>query len=894
MAQPHCLAAGLIILAASALAQPAAKPSLAQAAELLGQQKPKDAEAVLRRIVKAEPGNASAWNLLGAALDSQHACPEAEAAFQRAARLAPGAAAVWNNLGNHYTACGDSIQAGEAFRKVLALEPGHPNAHLQLARLAVERKDGAAALRHVDRLDAAQQADPALVLLRARALARVDRKAEALALLDGLERRAEGPQAWHALGLALAECGEFGRAEGLFSRALEADPANLDILHNLGVAALRAGHPQRGQDVLEAALRIRPEDPELLLQLGRALAAQNQCEDAIRVLAKARKLAPKEAEIVRLLAETSAQAGFSGDAALLFGEFLKLRPGDDNARLQRGLAYASARDKQNALQDLEGYVHRHPDDPEGHFGLAFALTLADPARAFEHFDRAIQLKPEYLQARLTRGAFFLHVGRPAEALPDLQYALGQRPDDLEVIDLLGRAYLSLDRPQDAAEVLQRGYEKAPHDPRILQHLGRAQFSLGKEAEGARLVEEFARLAPDRSIARRPAGRLRFLFLSPEELRAGYEEALRRLLVTRPADHALRAKLARLLLEEEKTDEALGQYRQILQGAAGAGVLVESAHALMQFHQHQFALPFLQRALVLEPSSETRLDLAIATSQASGPQPAIEELEKTPAAERKGDYYLLRGQLLDTLGRVKEAAESLNAALALAPARGDLYHSATLFLLKNRMAREADALLDRAIQNVPDDRDLQLLKAVILARASRLEESRLLLERMSRRWPEWSRPYLARGVVEQGQYRNEEALRSVQTALDLGENSPEAYFYLGLALHKASPEQWRRALDAAEQAIAMSPDDPWARILAGRISKEAGRYDAALRYLREATRMKPGLAQAHYWLGSTYLAMGKTAEGQQEMAQVDRLRDRDAAGVNSEDWGMREKLFALSQ
>ncbi len=472
--------------------------------------------------------------------------------------------------------------------------------------------------------------------------------------------------------------------------------------------------------------------------------------------------------------------------------------------------------------------------------------------------------------------------------------LRERPDDLEGMGLLGEAYLALGRSRDAAGVLRRGYEKSPDDRRILQNLATALIRSGNEEEGAHVLDQLARLGPERRAAGSGPGNLSVLLLSPAEQRAIYEDNLRRVLATRPTDTGLRARLARLLLAENKTGEAVRCYREILAGPAECPVLLESARALIEFRQQALAAEFLKRAAAMSPSPDQRLDLAIATSRVSGPQAAMEDLEKTPADARKGDYYLVKAQLLDDMGHVQAASESLDRCLALAPARPDLYHSATLFLLRNGLHRAAAGMLERAIKALPDDRELQLLNGVVLALLGRSEESRLLLVQISQKWPEWSRPYLVRGIVEQIEYHSEEAVSSIQTAMALGERGPEAYYYLGLALHQASPEQWKPALDAARQAIEMSPDDPWARILAGRISKQAGQYDAAVRYLKEAIRIRPDLAQGHYWLGSTYLASGKKADGQQEMAEVDRLQEVNPSRVHGEDGGVREKLFALSQ
>jgi tetratricopeptide (TPR) repeat protein len=872
----------------------ASTASLARAADFLRHGQPQEAEKLLSALVKAEPGSAAAWNLLGAALDEQDKHEQAQVAFDQAARLAPRSASVWNNLGNHYVACGNPAKALDSFRKVLALDPAHPNANLQLARIAVDRKDGAEALRRLAVLPDSESMGAAVALLRARALSMNGRKAESLLILDRLEKSADSPAAWYSIGLALAEQSEFVRAEALLARAVEAEPANSDFLYSLGLAALRANHPQRAQQVAEAGLRIRPADPEFLFLIGRALAAQKRFDDAILALVQARKLAPGRADILRFLAETSAQAGFVGDAALLFDEYLKLKPGDEFARFQRGMAYASAGKKQEAAKDLEWYASRHPSDPAGHFGLGFSVTTIDPERAFDQLDKAIQLRPNYVEAHAIRGALYQRQGRPAEAVSDLEYVARESPDDVEALDLLGQAFLSLDRPADAAKVLQAAYQRSPDNPKILMHLGNALRNSGREEEGDRLLKKLADVGPDRVGERLAPGTISFLFLSPEEQRARYESNLRSLLKSRGTDYALQSKLARLLMGDGRTEEALSSYRQILAGQADSDVLLGCARELMQFHNYELALQFQRKVIATNPSPAAWLDLTVATAGISGPGAALQELHNTPADGRNSDYYLLEAQLLDKLGRMQDAVVSLNHAIDLAPDRADLYQSATMFLFKNRKEQAALGMLELATKRLPDDMDLQLLKAVVLGLSKRVDEARELLGQISRRWPEWSRPYLVRGIIEESNSRSDEALQDIGTAMTLGDRSAEAYLYLAMALNHARPAESVQAMDAVRRAMELSPGDPWAKILAGRLSIEAGSFENAERYLKEAIKLQDDLAQAHFWLGSTYRAMGRMPEAEAEMAKMEKIRELNPRAEENEGGGVRDKLFSVGQ
>ncbi len=890
-----CLIASLAYVAmAAAQMPPPADSALERAAGFLRQGQPQEAEALLSPLVKAQPGSAAAWNLLGAALDQQNKHEQAQAAFDHAARLAPRSASVWNNLGNHYTATGNPAKALDAYRKVLALDPRHANANLQVARLAVERKDGAEALRLLGMLPDSEAANPGVALLRARALGLAGRKAESLRLLDELETQANSPAAAYSIGLALAEQGEFARAETLLAHAVEAEPANTDYLYSLSLAALRANHPQRSQQVAEVALRMRPADPELLFLDGRAIAAQKRFDEAILVLVQARKLAPKRADILRFLAETSAQAGFVGDAAMLFDEYMKLKPDDEFARFQRGLASASAGKKEEAAKDLEWYASRHPTEPEAHFGLGFSLTTVDPQRAFAELNKAIQLRPDYVEAHLIRGALYQRQGRPAEALPDLEYVVKESPDDVEALDLLGQTYLSSDRPADAVKVLQRAYEKSPDSSKILMHLGNALRNSGREEESDRLLKKLSDIGPDRLAERLAPGKVSFLFLSPEEQHARYEANLRGLLKSRGTDFALQSKLARLLLDDGRTEEALRAYRQILEGSADGDVLLGCARDLMQFHQYELALQFQRKLIATDPSPAAWLELTRATAAISGPEAALRELHNSPADGRDSDYYLLEAQLLDKLGRIQEAVASLNRAIDLAPARADLYLAATMFLFKNHMEQASLGMLETATKRLPDDMDLQLLKAVVLGLSKRVDEATALLDQISRRWPEWSRPYLVRGIIEESQSKSEAALKDLQTAMALGDRSAEVYLYLAMALNHAKPAESKQAMDAVRRAMELSPEDPWAKILAGRLCIEAGELENAERYLKEAIKLQDDLAQAHFWLGSAYRAMNRLPEAEAEMAKVEKIRELNPRAEENEGGGVRDKLFSIGR
>src|SRR6185503_19751850 len=175
---------------------------------------------------------------------------------------------------------------------------------------------------YLSRLEEAGNSRPGVILLRARALSLSGQCADAGPILEKLSDQASGDAAlYFTIGMTEAECKLYERAERSFSRALDADPRNSEVLYNLGLAALRAGHAERAQSALEVALKERPDDAHCFYALAQALLKQQRPVDAAALLAKAQKVAPERADIVLLIAQVSAQLEFYEDSAMAYDRY---------------------------------------------------------------------------------------------------------------------------------------------------------------------------------------------------------------------------------------------------------------------------------------------------------------------------------------------------------------------------------------------------------------------------------------------------------------------------------------------------------------------------------------------------------------------------------------------
>ena len=865
------------------LAQPpSAKILLDEASAAYRQGKPAEAAQILGAILKDHPDEPGALVLMGVVLDVQQRYKDAETYYLHALKVAPGSPQVLNNAANHFLAAGNRTRARELYLKTIAIESGHLNANLQLAQMSVDDKQGRQALAYLNHVKEAAVSDPGAQLLRARALALSGRCAEAGAVLKKVAELPGGDvPVYFSVGMAQAECKRYDEAEASFSRALDADPRNVEILYNLGLAALRADNSSRAQSVLEIALKERPDDADVLYALAQLYLKQQRPVEAAGLLAKAEKVAPARADIVLLIAQVAAQVEFYEDSAAAYDRYLKLKPEDDAARRERGFDMARANDTKSALRDLEWYVVRHPRDGVGYFELAVAQMYEDPVKALQSLDKAVDLDPALYQARYTRAVLNLQEGNPGAAIADLKIFLEKEPRHYRALAHLGQAYFTINRINDAAEVLEAARTLAPDSRLVLVRYRRVMEALGRHQEAAAALVRIGEAGNNSENINRRVGLIDYLSLPPAGQRARYLANLREQCAADPRNMHLKVSLARELLAQGQTGEALQTFRQLTPASLDAALLADCGRLLLEFNQSELAREFLEPALAKAPSTDAaRLDLAIAIYRLQTPAAALLELDKTNPADRKGDYYLLRAQLLDALGKFPEAADALNHGIQTAPTRPELYLQAAGFLLKHKRYDQALTLLEQASRILPDNRDLLLAQAVTLAIIPRDEEAQKILAKIQARWPEWDRPYLLNGIILEIQLRSEEAKQMLETAIALGADTPETYYYETLAITHTAPDDLGLAQSTIARALALTSNDPYIFLLAGRISIARKQYSVAIEQLVKATSLLPSLIPAHYALRDAYKAVGDERKSAAEVEAIEHIADKNAASDRS--------------
>src|SRR5262249_38105308 len=136
-----------------------------------------------------------------------------------------------------------------------------------------------------------------------------------------------------------------------------------------------------------------------------------------------------------------------------FGEALRLRPGFNNARIDRALARLALKDYRGADSDLTAALASGAAPTRVYFIRAHVRRLAGDVKGAAA-DRAEGLKrePTREQRRVGRGVARLANHQPKEALSDFDSALALNPRCLAALE--DRAAVLADLPGRTAEAVQ--------------------------------------------------------------------------------------------------------------------------------------------------------------------------------------------------------------------------------------------------------------------------------------------------------------------------------------------------------------------------------------------------------------------------------------------------------
>ncbi|MDE0106971.1 MAG: tetratricopeptide repeat protein [Bryobacterales bacterium] len=433
---------------ASLLAQEPPRPASLGSSSQLRQQK-LDA----RRLLDADPSNASAWSALGQARLGLNEHDLAVEAFERAVAIGLQDPSPYLNLGLLYASRGQLESALEAFELGLERDPSNRSARFNHARVLLGLGRAREAVLELERLTAVAPEDweAAVALVDARLLA----GQRDSALGDALELAATAPDApaLVSLGKILTREGELAPAADILEQALAMSGDDMAVWIELSRLRQKEGDSERAVRAAERAVQLAPGKPEAILGYAEALISSRRHQRALEFLTGVSQRMDHRPGFHHTLGVAYFGLHRFIEAAAAFGRATELDPAWDTPYFLLGTSRLASGDSLGAAEAYRQAIAANPHNPLPFVYLVRAYDRLGPdfdALGVEAARRALELDPQNVECSIRLARHVLEQGRLQEARAALEGIVRSHPDILKSRILLARTYNRLGMPEEAA------------------------------------------------------------------------------------------------------------------------------------------------------------------------------------------------------------------------------------------------------------------------------------------------------------------------------------------------------------------------------------------------------------------------------------------------------------
>ncbi len=158
--------------------------------------------------------------------------------------------------------------------------------------------------------------------------------------------------------------------------------------------------------------------------------------------------------------------------------------------LNRGKCHVILSRPAEAIPDLQRSAELEPKNPETWYFLAVAQNkTGDATASLSSYSKAIDLRPDYLEARVNRGLIFFNNGQTDEAISDYTAALSANPNVPLALFNRANAYLKNGKIDLGLADVNRAVQMQPNNPKLYETRVQLLRAAGRMAEAAKDLEK---------------------------------------------------------------------------------------------------------------------------------------------------------------------------------------------------------------------------------------------------------------------------------------------------------------------------------------------------------------------------------------------------------------------
>ena len=651
--------------------------------------------------------------------------------------------------------------------------------------------------------------------------------------------------------------GSYDKAELEYKNVLQLSAQNSEALKRLGFIYADQGRLARADYFLSQARRRNTNDLEVRMRLANVFLGTGRNkearEEALYVLGRSVEY-PEASQVLALSANTTNLLLETRQRL----QQIQQRVGDKgHLQVALGILWLRQKDFKAAETAFQKALALEPKSVEAMAGLSSVCWgLNDLAAAERYFKQAASLSPVRSGKALNYALFKLGTGAAPEARKMLDEIARQAPDYLPAQRILAALAIG-DRKLDECSRIARGIlTQEPTDYEAMLLLSRIKIAQGKPAEAIPLLTRLsgmytnsapawyqlgvAYLANNEPVKGVPLLRQAIkldtnlveavLVLAQQDIRRGDVAtaitSLNQAIKRQPPVGAAYMLLANAYRVAGAPDQALAVYQQAL------GLFpkepepaVQMGFVLLSANRTDEARKAFEKAAEIAPNNfkvqEVLVNLELAENKFPAALQRVNLLrEKDPQGVNP---LLLLGRIFLAQTNYPQAEKALNQALALAPeSRGAYLMLADIYDATHR-EQEALAKLQSGIAKNRNDWPALMMMASIQDRLKDFSAA--------------AKSY-------------EQALAVNATNLMIVNNL--AYLY------SERLNQPDKALQMAQKAQLLAPENPAVADTAGWILARRGEYARALVLLQESAEKLPAYPEAQYHLAMTHYMLGEEA------------------------------------
>ena len=370
------------------------------------------------------------------------------------------------------------------------------------------------------------------------------------------------------LARSLAAMGDYAGSERMYRAAIEKDKTQQNAYSELYRLLLFQQKPGEGEKILRLAFQNNPKQYGFLTLLALHFYSQKRREEMVTVLSEIKshakdfdqafltvgdfylrmgdadqaikeykegivKDAKKKSTYQKRIIEVMMRQGKRSEAAAINAQILKDDPKDNDARGLQATFLLDKGDIAKALAELQAVVTQAPDNPVAHYNLGRAhAARSEWEQARQQFVKAIELRPDYIMARLAlaqlqvahhdfdaalktaedvlkydRGNINARLIQSAALMGERKFGdsrgmldamLKTNPGSPDVLFQLGVVNLAENRFKEAEDAFRRAYQLNPANSRGLMGIVETNMAQNKTEAALALLQAEADKAPNRA------------------------------------------------------------------------------------------------------------------------------------------------------------------------------------------------------------------------------------------------------------------------------------------------------------------------------------------------------------------------------------------------------------